>query len=67
MKEVFSVVCFSFSVFAFFYLIVTSNEVIVQRDAVTKECINVHPKHYSCDNLPEKYTVEYVAPQWMRK
>ena len=67
MKEIVSIFCFAISIFMIFYLIVKSSESIVQLDAVTKECVKVYPKHYSCDNLPEKYTVEYVAPQWMRK
>jgi hypothetical protein len=49
---------------------VKSTRPIVQVDTATGECVQVRDdtNHgYSCDKLPEKYIIEYVAPWWMRQ
>lgn len=46
------------------------NMPVVQVDSVTGECVRVLspvPDKYSCWLLPEKYSVEKVAPYWVRE
>ena len=52
------------------YSIVKSARPIVQVDTATGKCVQVRDdtnRGYSCDKLPEKYEIEYVAPYWMRQ
>jgi len=40
---------------------------VIEVDAATHECVRVVPARAgSCDQLPEKYEVVFVAPRWMK-